>query len=195
MRHEPDPTIRPLPKGAHPKPDISYFTSEGVVFRDGTTLDIDAVLLATGYEVRKPFLDNGNVLFTDRRAHSNESYSELLVTNTNYIFPLHRHIFSLSPSYPVNALAFIGLPRGAIGSCSAPIAQSLFAAHAILNSTLLPPRDRLLKELAEREDSLRKAGYDPYTMGHKLSIDLARDYQNELVAFLKETVSACPSRD
>ncbi|KAF8078717.1 hypothetical protein FPV67DRAFT_74416 [Lyophyllum atratum] len=110
MRHEPDPVLGPLTAGAHPKPDISRFTADRVVFQDGTTADVDAILLAAGYEIRKPFLETSHVLVTDRQARSNDSYSGQLVTNTHYIFPLHQHIFSLSPSYPVSALAFIGLP-------------------------------------------------------------------------------------
>ncbi|KAG6828709.1 hypothetical protein H0H92_007017 [Tricholoma furcatifolium] len=181
-RHVPDPIVGPIPAGAIPKPDISHFTANGVVFTDGSILDVDAVLLATGYEILKPFLENGGTLITDREARS--SHSGQLVTNTRYIFPLHQHIFSLTPSYPTNALAFIGLPS-AIANCPSDIAQSLFVAQAILNSSLLPPRDELLKQLAAHEDNLRSAGYDPYSIGHKLPTNTSSDYQDELVDFLK----------
>ncbi|KAG6818015.1 hypothetical protein H0H87_009170 [Tephrocybe sp. NHM501043] len=185
VRHDPDPLVGPIVDGAIPKPDISHFTGDGVVFSDGSILNVDVILLATGYEIRKPFLEEGNVLITDYQARFNNAHPHKLVTNTRYIFPLHRHIFSLSPSYPVNALAFIGLPS-AIANCPSDIAQSLFAAHAILNSTLLPSRDELLQDLAEREDVLRKAGYDPYNIGHRLPTNTSSDYQDELVDFLKD---------
>lgn len=187
LRHNPDPILGPIAEGAVPKPDISHFTAEGVVFSDGSLLDVDAVLLATGYEIRKPFLEEGGVLVTDREARSSDSYPDQLVTNTRYIFPLHQHIFSLSPSYPVNALAFIGLPS-AIANCPSDIAQSLFVAHVILNATLLPSRNELLRHLAEQEDGLRKAGYDPYNIGHRLPTNTSSDYQDELVDYLKDQV-------
>jgi hypothetical protein len=59
-----------VPDGVHLKPEILHFTIEAVVFRDGTTSMIDAVLLGTDYEIRKPFLDEGEVLLTDPTAQS-----------------------------------------------------------------------------------------------------------------------------
>ncbi|KAG5653578.1 hypothetical protein H0H81_012085 [Sphagnurus paluster] len=182
VRSKPNPLYGSTPDGAVQKPDISHFTAAGVVFRDGTTLKVDAVLLGTGYEIRKPFLERGGVLVTD--PHS-RAHADKLATNTRYVYPLHQHLLSLSPAHPTNALAFIGLPS-AIANCPSDIAQSLFVAHAILNGTLLPPRDELLRELARREEGLRRAGYDPYRQGHMLPVNTSSDYQDELVAFLKE---------
>jgi hypothetical protein len=39
------------------KPDIDHLTETGVVFSDGSTEEIDFILLATGYEYRIPFID------------------------------------------------------------------------------------------------------------------------------------------
>jgi amino acid transporter len=41
------------------KSDVRHLTPTGVAFADGSTEDIDVVLLATGYEYRVPFLDEG----------------------------------------------------------------------------------------------------------------------------------------
>jgi cation diffusion facilitator CzcD-associated flavoprotein CzcO/amino acid transporter len=46
------------------KPDITRLTPDGVVFADGTSEKIDLVVLATGYDLRMPFLDES--LFTWR---------------------------------------------------------------------------------------------------------------------------------
>lgn len=138
--------------------------------------------------MRKPFLDEGHVLLTDRSANSNASFTEQLVTNTRYIFPLHQHILSLSPSYPVNALAFIGLPSF-IANCPSDIAQSLYVSRAILDPSLLPSRDILLRDLAENEEKSREDGYDPYYTGHKLPPDTSSDYQDDLVDYLKAKAS------
>jgi hypothetical protein len=40
------------------KSDVAHLTPTGVAFVDGSTEDIDVVLLATGYEYRVPFLDD-----------------------------------------------------------------------------------------------------------------------------------------
>jgi hypothetical protein len=41
------------------KSDVRHLTATGAAFADGSTEDIDVVLLATGYEYRVPFLDEG----------------------------------------------------------------------------------------------------------------------------------------
>jgi amino acid transporter len=49
------------------KPDVERLTEHGVVFTDGSTEQLDLVLLATGYQYRIPFLDES--LFTWHRGH------------------------------------------------------------------------------------------------------------------------------
>ncbi|PFH50860.1 hypothetical protein AMATHDRAFT_192475 [Amanita thiersii Skay4041] len=181
-----DDSHGPLPPNAIRMPGISHFTADLVVFVNDSAIEVDTVLLATGYEMRKPFLDAGGVLTTDPTARSNASYSKALVSNTRYIFPLYKHIFSLSPSYPPNALAFIGLLSG-IPNCPADLAQSLIVAHAIRDPSVLPSRKRMLQELATQEQELRNENFDPYTIGH-LMVDgkRASDYQDDLVDYLKD---------
>lgn len=149
--------------------------------------DVDTILLGTGYELRIPFLERGHALQVDHTAHSNATYKEGLATNTRYIFPVHQHIFSLCPNYPVTALSFIGLPLY-VANCPSDIAQSLYAAHVIANPSVLPHRETLLEELAEEEERLRSLGLDPYHVGHRIlpvSNGTQWDYQDKLVADLK----------
>lgn len=155
---------------------------------------MDAVLLATGYELRKPFLDAGHALLTDHSVTSNSLSNRNLTTNLHYIFPLHQHIFSLSPVHPVNALAFIGLPT-AIANCPSDLAQSIFATHIIRNPTILSSREELLDELAAYEHGIRQQGYDPYIIGHQLLNGTSSDYQDELIDFLKRQVRGCDVLD
>ncbi|KAF8635656.1 hypothetical protein AX15_000287 [Amanita polypyramis BW_CC] len=179
-------STHPLPPTVIPKPVISHFTQQSIVFVDNTEIDVDLVLLATGYEIRKPFLDAGNVLVTDPEARPNKTYGQTLVTNTYYIFPLYRHIFSLSPMYPTTALSFVGLPIN-IANCPSDIAQSLFVAHSIRDPNILPSRDQMLHDLATQEQRLKEKGLDPNTKGHTMSDrKRANDYQDELVEYLKE---------
>ncbi|KAF9015074.1 hypothetical protein BDQ17DRAFT_1385878 [Cyathus striatus] len=163
-------------------PQIAYFTSGGVVFDDGTRLDPDVVVLATGYQMRKPFLEEGHAITADplKKNRTNDE----LVTNLRYIFPLYRHILSLCPSYPPNALAFIGLPS-AIANCPSDLAQSLFTVHAIIQPEILPSRPQLLQELEKQEAIVRQRGFDPYVRGHELLNGTSSDYQDDLIEFLK----------
>ncbi|MCD0452892.1 amino acid permease [Actinocorallia sp. API 0066] len=49
------------------KSDIDHFTTDGVVFTDGSYEELDLVLLCTGYEYKVPFLDPG--LFSWKAGH------------------------------------------------------------------------------------------------------------------------------
>lgn len=49
------------------KPDVEHLTSTGVVFKDGTEVEVDEIILATGYEYRMPFLDPA--LLTWKQGH------------------------------------------------------------------------------------------------------------------------------
>ena len=157
---------------------------------DKTEIDVDSVILATGYQLRKPFLDAGHALVTDPTANSNNTQTQVLVSNTRYIFPLYRHIFSLSPMYPTTALAFVGLPTY-IPNCPSDIAQSIFIAYAIRDPSLLPSRKKMLYELKLQEQESRSRGVDPYVKGHNMfSAKQSSDYQDELLDYLKVKVCA-----
>jgi hypothetical protein len=166
------------------KPEISYFTSDAVVFADGSRVDVvDVVILGTGYDLRISFLENnGEVLV---KSTSSERDDRVLTTNLRYLFPLHEHIFSLSASYPTNALAFIGLPI-LVANCPSDFAQSIYVAHIIANGSLLDSREELLTELDASEDDLRMRGYDPYYIGHRMVDGSTFDYQDGLINRLKE---------
>lgn len=147
---------------------------------------MDALILGTGYELRVPFLENSGSIKLDPTANSNKSTNGGLVTNLRYLFPLHQHIVSLCPSWPQNALTFIGLPI-IISNCPSDIAQSLYAAHLIASPELFPPREELLADLARHEEDLREHGWDPYYVGHRLVGNGTRfDYQDDVVEYLKE---------
>ncbi|KAI1786840.1 FAD/NAD(P)-binding domain-containing protein [Ganoderma leucocontextum] len=190
------PNNDPTP-GAHvvPKPRIAHFNRTSVVFEDGSALhDVDALILGTGYEFRIPFLSapHSSVLAVDKRTPFNATTAPTLVTNLRYIFPLHRHIFSLHPRIPPTALAFVGLPV-LVANCPSDIAQSLLVVHAIANSSILPSRENMLAELVAREDKIRAEGLDPYYIGHRLvaESETDHDYQDALVDYLKD-VGALP---
>lgn len=73
------------------KGDIEEFVEDGVIFKgESKVTPIDAVILATGYEVHFPFLDD-KILF----AKNNE-------------VQLYKYMFNPNLAHP-NTLAFIGL--------------------------------------------------------------------------------------
>lgn len=179
-----------------PKPPISHFTSDSVVFEDGTALtSVDALILATGYQFLVPFLSkipqNSNLtrptLVTAPNTAATSDTADALTTNTRYIFPLYEHIFGIAPGIPPTALTFIGLPV-LIANCPSDIAQALLVSQAIADASVLPSHDEMLSATLEREDALRERGLDPYYVGHHMSggDDEAQGYQNELVRFLKK---------
>ena len=179
------------------KPPISHFTKTSVVFTDGTSLDdVDALILATGYQFLVPFLSRipkdagvtSPTLAISPTTTVNSTTALSLTTNLRYIFPLYEHIFSLSPAFPPTALAFVGLPV-LIANCPSDSAQSLFIAHAITDPSTLPSRGEMLDALVGRENSLQERGFDPYYHGHKMvgGDDEAQAYQNALVRYLKQT--------
>lgn len=187
--HEGSPIgYEPIP-GVIAKPAISHFTPNAVVFSDGSSSsDVDSLLLGTGYDLRLPFLEHGNSLVIDPSAESNETYSEGLVTNLRYLFPIYKHVLSLCPYYPTNALSFIGLPIY-VSNCPNDAAQSVLVVHSIVNASILPAREELLEELASDEEKLRSLGYDPYNVGHRilpLENGTAHDYADELVGNVKK---------
>ncbi|CDO72046.1 hypothetical protein BN946_scf184943.g81 [Trametes cinnabarina] len=189
-RNEPTPGANVIPK-----PRIAYFTNTSVVFEDGSVLDdVDSVILGTGYEFRVPFLSSphSSVLEVDPDTSYNSTTAPTLVSNLRYIFPLHRHIFSLAAEIPPTALSFVGLPV-LVANCPSDIAQSLLIAHAIANASVLPSRAQMLDELVAREAALRAEGFDPYKVGHRLvaSSETDHDYQDALVEYLKD-VGALP---
>lgn len=176
------------------KPDISHFTNNTIVFDDDSEIEVDTVFLATGYQMRKSFLEAGNTMtVVDGNQKMKNSASlelEPLKTNRKYIYPLYRHIFSLCPLYPPTALSFVGITEGIIPHCPLDYAQSLFISHLVLNPTILPTRREMLSHLAAEEQNLRDNGLDPYAVGHRLLrlLDGPNDYQEELIDFLKEKV-------
>lgn len=132
------------------------------------------------------------MLAVDKHTTLNSTTARTLVTNLRYIFPTHRHIFSLHPDIPTIALSFIGLPV-LVANCPSDIAQSLLVTHAMANASILPPREILIEELVAREDKLRAEGLDPYYVGHRLvaEAETDHDYQDSVVQYLKD-VGALP---
>lgn len=179
----------PIP-GTELVSEISHFSKDAIHLVDGTTLrTVDTVILGTGYQIRKPFLEKTGLVKVDPRAKSPSFRSpEHLTTNLKYLFPLYKHIFPILADLPVTALAFAGIPMG-IANCPSDIAQSLYVLHLIKHGDhMLPQKEDLLRELDEQEEEVSRRGFDPYVLGHRLVQGTQSDYQDDLVEFLKKKV-------
>jgi len=117
-----------------PKPNIDSFHGSTVRFEDGSEVEADAVLYATGYKVTFPFFDEGFIAAPDNQ------------------LPLYLRMFK--PDMP--NLFFIGLyqPLGAIF----PIAerQACIAGDYLLGKYLPPARTEMEATIARDQEALAK---------------------------------------
>ncbi|TFK48725.1 FAD/NAD(P)-binding domain-containing protein [Heliocybe sulcata] len=178
------PIVLPPVPGVTLKPRISHFTRTSIVFTDGTVLETpdDAkttVLLGTGFDTVVPWLPQLTV------SPNVDSSTTSLATNRRYIRPLFRHVLSLDPSIPSEALAFVGLPLW-ISNAPSDYAQGLLVAHAIADPSWLGSREELMHDLNKQEDALRLQGINPYRYGHAFATEIESEaYLNGLIDLLR----------
>ncbi|EJD46845.1 FAD/NAD(P)-binding domain-containing protein [Auricularia subglabra TFB-10046 SS5] len=158
--------LLPVIPGAHDVPRIVSLAGGTVRLADGRELpDVDALILATGYEVRVPFLTAGGALH--EVAPGAPQPTDRLTTNSYYMHPLYEHTLSLDTRYPLGSLYFNGIVLyNPTGMCD--YAQGLFAAYTIALPELLASREELYAALKRREALIRSGGVDPAHYGHKV---------------------------
>ncbi len=117
-----------------PKPNIERLDGDRVVFADGSRVQADVVIYCTGYKITFPFFDE-----------------EFVSAPDNHI-ELYRRV--VHPDVP--NLFFIGLlqPLGAVMPLSE--AQGRWIADHLRGEYALPPRDQLLREMAEDQAAMHK---------------------------------------
>jgi len=121
------------------KGDVKEFTPTGVIFEDGTCVDVDVVVFATGYNFSFPFLD-----------------SSVLEIHQNHC-DLYKNIWLPRQQHPT--LAFIGLvqPLGAINPISE--IQSRWIARVFKGLNKLPKKELMIKDIQENKKLLRETFY------------------------------------
>lgn len=105
------------------KPDIKAFTTNGVVFKDGTVEEVDDVIFCTGYEYYHPFLDERSGL----------------TLSGKFVLPLHRNIINIR--HP--SMSFIGVVNKVITRVLD--AQAEYIASLIAGKFKLPSQEEMLK--------------------------------------------------
>ncbi|TFY51659.1 hypothetical protein EVJ58_g10450 [Rhodofomes roseus] len=108
-----------------------------VVFQDGSEeAGIDHCILATGYQHHDPFLPP--TLLRVEVPPPVPPLPPMLYNSTYHIFPVARHLFPLSQSFPPSRIAFLGLLKGIapLPVMEAQIRATLaaFADPSILNT-------------------------------------------------------------
>ncbi|GIY74841.1 flavin-containing monooxygenase 5 [Caerostris extrusa] len=113
------------------KQDVQEFTKNGVIFEgEEDVAEIDAVVLATGYEIKFPFLPDDILKISENELN------------------LYKLVFPSQLEHP--SLAFIGLtqPLGAIFPISE--AQSRWFAQLMKGNSQLPPQSEMDQEIQMR---------------------------------------------
>ncbi|KAJ8020091.1 Dimethylaniline monooxygenase [N-oxide-forming] 2 [Holothuria leucospilota] len=124
-----------------PRPGIDHFTSKGVVFKDGTSVDVDVVIFATGYKRKNQYIDSAII---QEDMHSQELYK--------YVFP---------PRLEHPTCACIGATAlfGPHGPCFEM--QTRWAVKVFKGQCTLPPIDEMMDEIrGTRENNRERFGKD-----------------------------------
>ncbi|KAG5732452.1 Flavin-containing monooxygenase FMO GS-OX-like 4 [Termitomyces sp. T112] len=139
---------------------VTHFGDNGrVTFEDGSVeTGIDHCILATGYEYSFPFFSE-DVLRSAVPSPVPPLPSELY--NSTYgVFPLARHLFPLTKTFPSSNLAFLGL---LIHVAPFPLveAQARAVLHAFANPEDLEPMQEAVDIMTRYEELRKKVGDDP----------------------------------
>ncbi|WP_370323761.1 flavin-containing monooxygenase [Euzebya sp.] len=116
------------------RPDVARFDGDRVVFADGTSVEADLVIYATGYDITFPFFD-----------------TDLISAPDNQI-DLYRNV--VHPEMPNTAFIGLAQPLGAI----MPIAerQSKWIAAVLTGRAHLPDRDAMLAQTTANREAMAR---------------------------------------
>uniref|UniRef100_UPI00358FBEC6 dimethylaniline monooxygenase [N-oxide-forming] 2-like isoform X1 n=2 Tax=Myxine glutinosa TaxID=7769 RepID=UPI00358FBEC6 len=120
------------------KPNVASFTDNGVVFVDGSKAEnLDAVVFATGYHFRFPFLEVDGTLTVHE--NKNDFYKNMFL-----------------PKLPRQTLAIIGLvePNGPVPAVVEM--QSRFSTQLFKGLVSLPGESEMLKDISEKREEHAK---------------------------------------
>lgn len=123
------------------KPDLAYFTKNGVVFTDDTMIEcLDCVIFCTGYDIKFPYLD----VEAEIIKAGNE------VNLYKYVFP---------PFLKKPTLAVIGniQPTGAVNPVSE--LQARWAAQVFAGRRALPTEEVMVKDIKDKWEKIWKTYY------------------------------------
>ena len=143
------------------KPDVKRFTPTGVVFNDGTTEELDVVVLGTGYVFKFPFLDDS-----------------ILKVEKNQL-PLYKYVFPPHLKHP--SMAFIGYiqPVGAINPISE--IQVRWATSVFKGATSLPSKQVMQENMQQKRDAMAQRYVS--SQRHTIQVDFVKYMDDVAIEF------------
>jgi len=118
-------------------PNVTRFTSTGVVFDDGSTIDdLDVIIFCTGYKITFPFLSN-----------------EVIQVLNNHV-TLYKFMFPPDHTYPT--MAFIGLTQSSGAMFSLMEIQARWAARVISGKCKLPSMDVMTRDIKRKREEMEE---------------------------------------
>jgi hypothetical protein len=138
-RREPEKFPPSFPKDIVQRPPFVRMTKDSVVFPDGSSLQVDAVIFCTGYHYSFPFLKDDVITIKDER-----------------IEPIYKHMVHIE--YP--NLIFVAIPR--VGPFFPHYHEMAKLASLILAGKVeLPSREAMLAESEAEFHALLEEGMPP----------------------------------
>ncbi|KAL0869187.1 hypothetical protein ABMA27_007470 [Loxostege sticticalis] len=128
------------------KPDIKMFTSNGVIFQDGSFEDVDNVIFCTGYGFTYPFLDKGVGVEASGK----------------FVLPLYQHTVNIR--HPT--MAFVGVAKQ-IFMCVRE-AQADYVAALAASRFQLPSQETMMKAWMRALDLKGRRLLDVNTIGTEM---------------------------
>lgn len=144
------------------KGNIERFEENGILFQGDTEVtEIDKVILATGYEIKFPFLDKEIINTTDNRVE------------------LYKFMFPPNMKHPT--LAVIGLIQGVGGLFPIFELQSRWFVQLVKKKVSLPSPTEMRKEIEMKLENMRKRYYN--SKRHTIQADYI-NYSDEIASLI-----------
>ncbi|XP_014253938.1 flavin-containing monooxygenase FMO GS-OX1-like isoform X4 [Cimex lectularius] len=144
-----------FPSNSEHRPDVDHFTEDSAVFVDGSSLEVDAVILC--YRYIFPFLDESCGIQVD----------------DDYVYPLYKHMINII--HPT--MAFIGIPHRAMIFLMLELQAKSFVS-ILSEKASLPSKDKMQEDLEEWEKRVKGKGL-PKRRYHMV-INYVRSYLNDI---------------
>nr|XP_054755850.1 flavin-containing monooxygenase 5-like [Lytechinus pictus] len=143
------------------KPDVKRFTPTGVVFKDGTIEDLDAVILATGYVFKFPFLQDS------------------VVTVEKNKLPLYKYVFPMNLQHAT--IAFVGYIKPAGSVIPISELQARWAARVFKGLAKLPSTEAMKADMVSKEKAMSKRFIS--SQRHTLQVDFIKYMDDVAIEF------------
>lgn len=128
-----------FPKEIEQKPPFIRMTKKSVVFPDGTSEEVDAIIFCTGYRYSFPFLSDGIITIKEER-----------------IEPIYKHMIHID--YP--NLIFLGIPRQ-LPYFPHFYEMARFAVRVLAGKVKLPSKEKMREDSETQFQSRLREGKPP----------------------------------